>query len=129
MLWRLCERTFAYTNHTVMAEALERWPEDMVKTTLPRIYQILQGLNERLLQAPLERLSRSVGAHRRAWRSCPMVRCIWPTSACAFAYSVNGVSQLHAEILKKSTFRDYYTMEPQKFIGITNGITHRRWLM
>ena len=125
---KVVEHTFAYTNHTIMAEALERWPEEMVKTTLPRIYQILQGLNEefckRLWNAYPGQWERIGGLAILSYGQVHMANL-----CCAFAYSVNGVSQLHAEILKKSTFHDYYTMEPQKYIGITNGITHRRWLM
>ena len=125
---RVVEHTFAYTNHTIMAEALERWPEDMVKTTLPRIYQILQGLNEdfcqKLWQYYTGQWERIGGLAIISYGQIHMANL-----CCAYCYSVNGVSQLHAEILKKQTFRDYYAMAPQKYTGITNGITHRRWLM
>ncbi len=132
LTWRqaldVAEHCFAYTNHTVMQEALERWPEEMVKTTLPRIYEILQGLNEEYC--------------RRLWESFPgqwerigalailaYGQVHMANLCCLVAYSVNGVSQLHADILKRDTFRDFNLVSPQKFTGITNGITHRRWLM
>ena len=124
----IVKRCFAYTNHTIMAEALERWPEEMMKTTLPRIYQILQGLNE-------EFCARLWKAFPYEWDRIGSLAILsygqvhMANLCCAYAVSVNGVSQLHAEILKASTFHDYYTMTPDKFIGITNGITHRRWLM
>ncbi len=122
------ERSFAYTNHTVMAEALERWPEEMVKTTLPRIYEILHELNEDYC--------------RRLWNYFPgqwdrigsmaivaYGQIHMANLCCAYSYSINGVSQLHAEILKRDTFHDFNLVSPNKFTGITNGITHRRWLM
>ena len=124
----VAKNIFAYTNHTVMAEALERWPEDMVRTTLPRVYQILQGLNEEFCQRLWE-------AYPYQWERIGGLAIIsygqihMANLCCAYAFSVNGVSQLHAEILKNSTFHDYYQMDPDKYIGITNGITHRRWLM
>ncbi len=124
----VAKRTFAYTNHTIMAEALERWPEDMVKTTLPRVYQIIQGLNEefcaRLWNFYPYQWERIGGLAILSYGQIHMANL-----CCAFASSVNGVSQLHADILKQTTFHDYYQMDPQKYLGITNGITHRRWLM
>ena len=126
--WNITTHSVAYTNHTVLSEALERWPEDMVKTTLPRIYQILQGLNEdfcqKLWQYYTGQWERIGGLAIISYGQIHMANL-----CCAYCYSVNGVSQLHAEILKKQTFRDYYAMAPQKYTGITNGITHRRWLM
>jgi len=124
----IVKRCFAYTNHTVMAEALERWPEEMMKNTLPRIYQILQGLNEefcaRLWQKFPYEWDRIGSLAILSYGQVHMANL-----CCAYAFSVNGVSQLHADILRQSTFHDYYTMNPDHFIGITNGITHRRWLM
>ncbi len=124
----VCKRTFSYTNHTVLAEALERWGVDIFKTTLPRIYEIVCALNETLC--------------RKLWNYFPGQ---WDRIAhmavvaydqvhmanlcCLMSGAVNGVSKLHAEILKKDTFRDFYLIEPEKYFGITNGITHRRWLM
>ena len=124
----LCRRTFAYTNHTVMAEALEKWPEDLIKRQLPRIYQILEEMNKRLCSqlwkfypGQWERIGHmAILAYGQAHMA---------NLAVAWSHCVNGVSKIHTDILKKSTFRDYYVMKPGKFISITNGITHRRWLI
>ncbi len=124
----ITRRTFAYTNHTVMAEALEKWPEDMVERLLPRVYMILQEINRRVCQrlwdvfpGQWERIGRMAVI---AYGQIHMANLCVTMSG-----TVNGVSQIHADILKKSTFHDFYLAEPNKFIGITNGITHRRWLM
>ena len=121
-------RTVAYTNHTIMPEALERWPESMMRDVLPRIYAILQELNRRLCARLFERFpgewDRIGGMAILAYDQVHMANlCI------AYSHSVNGVSQLHGEILKEQTFHDYYTVMPEKFSAITNGITPRRWLM
>lgn len=121
-------KLFAYTNHTVMAEALERWPEDMVRSTLPRIYEILGGLNEDFCRTLWKyfpgQWDRIASMAILAYGQVHMANL-----CCAYAYSINGVSQLHAEILRNDTFHDFNLIAPQKFTGITNGITHRRWLM
>ena len=124
----ITQKSVAYTNHTVMAEALEKWPEDMVKSQLPRIYMILQELNRRLCEKLWEKFPgqwERIGAMAiLAYGHVHMANlCV------AMSFSVNGVSQMHGEILKADTFRDYYSIMPEKFIAITNGITHRRWLM
>ncbi len=124
----LTVRSVAYTNHTIMPEALERWPENMTREVLPRIYAILQELNRRLCARLFERFpgewDRIGGMAILAYDQVHMANlCI------AYSHSVNGVSQLHGEILKQQTFRDYYTVMPEKFSAITNGITPRRWLM
>ena len=124
----ICRRTFAYTNHTVLVEALEKWPESLFREQLPRIYMILQEMNTRLCA--------------RLWDSFPgqwdrighmailAYNQVHMANLCvAYTHSVNGVSAIHTEILKKQTFHDFYLLEPRKFINITNGITHRRWLM
>lgn len=121
-------RTMAYTNHTIMAEALEKWPEDMVKQQLPRVYQILSEMNRRLCE-------RLWNAYPGDWNRIASMAIIsygqihMANLCVAMTYSVNGVSQLHGEILKNSLFSDYYRIMPAKFTSITNGITHRRWLM
>ena len=121
-------RTFAYTNHTVMAEALEKWPEDMVRMLMPRIYMILQEMNKRLC-------ARLWNVYPGQWERIGHMAVlgygqVHMANLCvAFSHTVNGVSQIHADILRKKTFCDYYMMQPDKFLGITNGITHRRWLM
>lgn len=124
----IVQRTVAYTNHTIMSEALEKWPEEMVKTHLPRIYMILSEINRRLCDklwkvfpGQWDRIgSMAVLAYNQVHMANLCV---------AMSFSVNGVSQLHGDILKSDTFRDYYRVMPEKFSAITNGITHRRWLM
>ena len=121
-------RTVAYTNHTVMSEALEKWPEQMVKEQLPRIYMILEEMNRRLCE-------RLWNAFPGDWDKIAHMAIlaygqVHMANLCvAMCYAVNGVSKLHGDILKNVTFHDYYTLMPDKFTYITNGITHRRWLM
>ena len=124
----ITRRTFAYTNHTVMAEALEKWPEEMVSRLIPRVYMILQEINRRQCAAlwevfpgQWERIGRMAVI---GYGSVNMANlCTW------MSHSVNGVSKIHTDILKKDVFHDFYLVEPGKFTSITNGITHRRWLM
>ena len=125
---KITEATVAYTNHTIMAEALERWPESMVRETLPRIYSIMQELNYRLCMmlfmyypGQWDRIGHMAILSYDQAHMANM--CI------AYSHAVNGVSQLHGDILKRSTFADYYQIMPEKFMAITNGITPRRWLM
>ena len=124
----ICRRTFAYTNHTVLQEALERWPESLFAETLPRIYMILQEMNRRLC----EKLWKSYPGQ---WERIGHMAILGYNQAhmanlcVAYAHSINGVSAIHTDILKKQTFHDFYILEPQKFVSITNGITHRRWLI
>ncbi len=125
---RIVQRTIAYTNHTIMAEALEKWPVGMVEQLLPRIYQIINEINRRLCErlwnsfpGDWDRIARmAVVSYDNVHMANMLV---------AMSYSVNGVSQLHGEILKDETFHDYATIMPEKFCAITNGITHRRWLI
>ena len=125
---QIVSRTMAYTNHTIMAEALEKWPEDMVKSLLPRIYQILVEMNKRLcarlwnfFPGEAERVGRmAIIAYGYIHMANLCVAMTFPT---------NGVSKLHGDILKQETFHDFYLVMPEKFSAITNGITHRRWLM
>jgi len=124
----ITRRCVAYTNHTVMQEALERWPQDMMKQTLPRIFMILEELNRRLcaklFQAFPDQWERIGHMAILAYGQVHMANlCV------ALAFSVNGVSQLHGKILTEGLFHDYYLTEPEKFTAITNGITHRRWLL
>ena len=125
---RITQRTIAYTNHTIMAEALEKWPVGMVEQLLPRIWQIICEINRRLCDrlwnsfpGDWDRIARmAVVSYDQVHMANLLV---------AMSYSVNGVSQLHGEILKDDTFHDYYLIMPEKFSAITNGITHRRWLV
>ncbi len=125
---RITRRCFAYTNHTVMQEALEKWSEDLVRSLLPRIYMILQELNRRQCEflwnvypGQWERIGKMAIISYGQIQMANL--CVY------FSHTVNGVSQIHTDILRKQTFRDYYNIQPSKFIAITNGITHRRWLM
>ncbi len=124
----ICRRTFAYTNHTVLQEALERWPENLFAQTLPRVYQIVCEMNRRLC----EKLWKAYPGQweRIGHMAVVAYNQIHMANLCvAFTHSVNGVSAIHTDILEKRTFHDYYVMEPGKFHAITNGITHRRWLI
>ncbi len=120
-------RMFNYTNHTVMTEALECWNVDMFKELLPRIYNIINIINEKFCEklwsifpGDWDRISRMSIVSYDEIRMANLC-----TAVCK---RVNGVSQLHAEILKARLFRDFYIAFPDKFLGITNGVTHRRWL-
>ena len=125
--WNMVTKICSYTNHTVMPEALETWNEDLFRLKLPRIYMIIQEINERFC--------------REAWKSFPgnwnriskmsivsygQVRM---ANLCVVgSHYVNGVSKLHSDILTKSIFKDFHAMYPEKFGNVTNGIAHRRWL-
>ena len=126
---KIVRGTVAYTNHTVMPEALERWPESMVQGLLPRIYMILQEINRRECAALAEHYRNGTDP-RIAKMAVTAYDMVHMANLCvSMSYSVNGVSQLHGQILKQNTFRDFYELEPDKFCAITNGITHRRWLV
>lgn len=125
--WDMVVQIVSYTNHTVMPEALETWNEDLFKLKLPRIYTIIKEINQRFCD--------------NAWRAFPgnwnriskmsiigygQVR--MANLSIVGSHSVNGVSKLHSDILKNSTFKDFYRMYPERFDNVTNGIAHRRWL-
>lgn len=125
--WNIVSQSVAYTNHTVMAEALECWPESLVQLLLPRVYQIIAEINERFCKelwayfpGDFNKIS------RMAIVSDGMVR--MAHLAIAGSFSVNGVSQLHSDILKDKVFSAFYHVMPSKFRNVTNGIAHRRWL-
>ena len=125
----IVRNTIAYTNHTVLPEALERWPESMMRSLLPRIYMILEEINRREC-AHLADVYNNGSDPRIAGMAVTAYDMVHMANLCVdMAYSVNGVSQLHGDILKRSTFNDFYQLMPEKFSAITNGITHRRWLM
>lgn len=125
--WDIVCRTLAYTNHTVMSEALERWPEHLFREQLPRVYQIVCEINRRLMEKlntiypgdvpKLEYMAVIANGEVRMANLC--LACV---------HKVNGVSQLHSDILTTSIFRDYYNITPDKFTNVTNGIAYRRWL-
>ena len=126
--WDVVSRTFAYTNHTVMAEALECWNETLLKTLLPRIYQIICEINRRFCLS----LEQEFGASQQDIAGMSIVKnhmVHMASLAVVGSHSVNGVSALHSQIIKDSVFHDYYRYAPYKFTNVTNGIASRRWLM
>ena len=124
--WNVVTKVFAYTNHTVMSEALECWSEDLFRRLLPRIYQIVKEIDNRFRSSVWEQTHDAGKVERMAVISNGVVRMANLCVACC--HSVNGVSALHSEILKDSVFHDFYTLTPDKFCNVTNGIAHRRWL-
>ena len=124
--WNVVTKVFAYTNHTVMSEALECWSEDLFRRLLPRIYQIVKEIDNRFRSSVWEQTHDANKVERMAVISNGVVRMANLCVACC--HSVNGVSALHSEILKDSVFHDFYTLTPDKFCNVTNGIAHRRWL-
>ncbi|MEG1437109.1 MAG: glycogen/starch/alpha-glucan phosphorylase [Oscillospiraceae bacterium] len=124
--WAIVTKTFAYTNHTVMSEALECWTEELLKQLIPRIYQIIKEIDNRY-RAFIWDISHDANrVENMAIISNGIVRMANLCVACC--HSVNGVSALHSEILKQDVFNNFYTLSPAKFKNVTNGIAHRRWL-
>ncbi len=124
--YKIIEECCAYTNHTVMAEALECWGEDLFKRLLPRIYQIVKEIDNRFRKKIWDATGDAGRVERMAIISNGAVR--MANLCVAVCHKVNGVSALHSQILKDSVFHDFYTLEPEKFTNVTNGIAHRRWL-
>ena len=122
----IVSRTAAYTNHTVMSEALECWPCDLVKSRVPRIFDIITEIDNRHRAKVWEQTHDADYVERTAIISGGMVK--MANLSVAVCHSVNGVSKLHSEILKDDLFNDYYRLTPEKFTNVTNGIAHRRWL-
>ena len=124
--WSIVTKACAYTNHTVMKEALECWNEDLFRSLLPRVYQIAKEVDNRY-RANVWALTGDAGkVERMAVISDGIVR--MANLCVAACHSVNGVSALHSQILKDDLFNDYYQLTPEKFKNVTNGIAHRRWL-
>ena len=124
----ICQKVFAYTNHTVMAEALEKWNVDIFKMTLPRIYQIVVEMDRRAR----EKLEAAFPGDQGKINYMALIgdNQVRMANICAYtANSINGVSKLHSEIIKESVFHDYYLFKPQAFKNVTNGIAYRRWLL
>lgn len=122
--WDMTVNTVAYTNHTVMSEALEKWNEDLFRIRLPRIYQIVREIDARFR-----------GEHRQVYEDKLKNMCVIGNGQIRMAnlcvigsHSINGVSALHSDIIKESVFRDFYEILPERFTNVTNGIAHRRWL-
>ncbi len=128
--WDVTQRTFGYTNHTLLAEALEKWPLPLFGSLLPRHLEIIYEINRRFLDearsrhpgddARLARLSLIDEAGERHVRMANL--------ACVGSHAVNGVAALHTELLKQTVLRDFYEIAPEKFVNVTNGVTPRRWM-
>lgn len=125
--YSICKRVFAYTNHTVMAEALEHWGQEMFRQLLPRIYQIIEEIHKRNEEKLVQKFGEDWGKINymdiMAHNQISMANLCLST-----CHSVNGVAELHTDILKKDIFRDYYALHPKKFKNVTNGVAFRRWL-
>lgn len=125
--WDIVTRTVSYTNHTVMPEALETWSEDLFALRLPRIHTIVKEINERFCHA-------AWAFYPGNWNTISRMSVIgygqvrMANLAVIASHHVNGVSKLHSDILKKTVFKDFYRMYPERFDNVTNGIAHRRWL-
>ncbi|MCD7872865.1 MAG: glycogen/starch/alpha-glucan phosphorylase [Clostridiales bacterium] len=124
--WNIVTNTVAYTNHTVMKEALECWSEELYRRLLPRIYQITKEIDNRFRAYVWGATHDADKVERMAVVSGGVVR--MANLCVAGSHSVNGVSALHSEILKETVFHDFYTMTPDKFKNVTNGIAFRRWI-
>ena len=125
--WNITCKTLSYTNHTVMSEALERWNVDLFRSQLPRIYSICVEINRRLIEG-------LCAAYPNDWGKIDYMAVIahnevrMANLCLAACHKVNGVSQLHTDILKNGIFRDYCQLDPNRFCNVTNGIAYRRWL-
>ena len=126
--WSVVQAIFSYTNHTVMPEALECWRVDLFRMKLPRIFSIVSEINRRYTEALF---STYVGDFERISRMAIVAygQLRMANLSVVGSHTVNGVSRLHSEILKKSVFSDFYAYTKEKFTGVTNGIAHRRWLL
>ncbi len=124
--WSIVTKAVAYTNHTVMSEALEKWPQELIQTLLPRVWEILCEINRRWCEYLISQFGKSEKVGR-----CLIIQDdgVHMANLClAACFKVNGVSALHGEILQKDLFADVCTLRPERFTYVTNGIDHRRWL-
>ncbi len=124
--WSIVNKTIAYTNHTVMQEALECWNEELFRQRLPRIYQIVKEIDNRYRYEMYDLTHDADMVERTAIISGGVVK--MANLSVIAGHNVNGVSKLHSQILKDDLFKDYYKITPEKFTNVTNGIAHRRWL-
>ena len=126
--WEVTRKSVAYTNHTIMSEALEKWPIELFSRLLPRVYQIIEEINRRFI---LEIQAKYPGNYEKIKKMAIIYdgQVKMAHLAIAAGYSVNGVARLHTEILKNQELKDFYEMMPQKFNNKTNGITQRRFLL
>lgn len=127
--WDITQKTTAYTNHTILAEALEKWPVDIMKNLLPRVYQLIEEINRRFTLGLLEKYGyeKSEMIQELAIISGGLVK--MANLCIVTSFSVNGVAKLHTDILKNIEMKNFYNIYPEKFRNVTNGITHRRWLL
>ena len=126
--WEVVTHTFAYTNHTILAEALEKWPIEIFQGLLPRVYQIVEEINRRLLISLREKYPNDFERHQKlSIINNGHVFMAW--LAIHSCFSVNGVAELHTELLKTRELKEWYELYPEKFNNKTNGITQRRWLL
>lgn len=125
--WNITINTVSYTNHTIMTEAMERWPKEMVKRLLPRIYMIIEEINKRYVNELEERKYDHEKIYRMSIIDNNDIK--MANLSIVGSHSVNGVAKLHTELLKKEVLKDFYEHEPEKFNNKTNGIAHRRWLI
>ncbi len=128
--WRITTAVFSYTNHTLLPEALETWPVAMFERLLPRHLQIIYLINRDFLQS-VEARYPGDDARRRACPSSTMraiAACAWPISRSIGSHKINGVAQLHSDLMRKQVFRGFAELYPDRFINVTNGIAVRRWL-
>lgn len=126
--WKITTNTISYTNHTILSEALEKWPVDLFKSLLPRIYMIVEEINERFCR---DLWNRYPGQWDKISRMAVIADGYVKMAHLAIvgSHSINGVAKIHTEILKKQELADFYDFYPYKFNNKTNGITHRRWLL
>ena len=126
--WEITQKVCAYTNHTIMSEALEKWPMELFSRLLPRIYQIVEEINRRYCLTLIEKYGQNPDKLRNmAIIADGQIRMAY--SAIVGSHSVNGVAALHTEILKHQELKDFYDLYPERFNNKTNGITQRRWLL
>lgn len=126
--WRITTNTISYTNHTILSEALEKWPVEMFQRLLPRVYMIVHEINERFCR---ELWNKYPGDWDRIWEMA-VIADGWVKMAhlaVVGSHSINGVAEIHSKILKKQEMKNFYEYYPYKFNNKTNGITHRRWLI
>ncbi|MBO7676771.1 MAG: glycogen/starch/alpha-glucan family phosphorylase, partial [Erysipelotrichaceae bacterium] len=125
--WNTVTRVFAYTNHTVLQEALEKWPVDYIRTLIPRVYMIIEEIDAQFKRELIEMGKKHNFIDSVSIIQDGNVRMAYLSIVGSF--SVNGVAKIHSDIIKNDTFRDFYEIYPEKFNNKTNGITPRRWLM
>ena len=126
--WSIVEKTFSYTNHTILAEALEKWWVGLYEQVIPRVYQITQGINEQLKSFLAQKFPDDYKRQERmSIIQGNMIHMAW--LAIYGSHSINGVAALHTEILKRKELKEWYEIYPDRFLNKTNGITQRRWLL